>query len=240
MSDNALIAASVDSTNKPWSGFGPMDAIEGFSQAVESKQWADIALAGVGGALEGFSFGVDPIGSLLSGGISWLIEYVDPLNEVLHDLTGDADILYTHAGTWTNMAGEAWAMAADLYALMESSTEEWVGAAGDAFRELHTAYIAGIDCMGWVFDSMSKATAGAAQMLQVCYELVRDLIAELIGTLLVHAPVWLGLIAATAGAATPLCLADAIIIIVNIAGLVFSLVMALIGTFQGLDALLNS
>jgi uncharacterized protein YukE len=238
MGDNSLIAAPVE-TQTATTGIGVLDSIDGFKQSVESGTWIDVALAGAGGAFEAFSLGIDPVGTLLSYGVSWLLEHVEPLQQLLEDLTGDADVLHTHASTWENMATEAWAMGEELTSIMDGHQEEWIGDAADAFRSLHGEFKFGVDGLGSVFDSMRAATSAAAGIVQTAYELVRDLIAELISILLTHLPAWLGLIAATAGAATPLCVIDALIIIVNIAGLIFSIVTALVQTYMNLQVLLG-
>lgn len=238
MSDNALIA-SYDDHQDALTGIGLYDSVQGFTQAVESGNWIDVTLAGAGAGFEAFGAGIDPIGTLISSGLSWIIEHVDPLRELLEDLTGDPDILLMHAQTWGNMAADALALGEELQADLENYREEWDGDAANAFHGLHTELKLGVDSLSAVFGSMQSATAAAAGIVQTAYELVRDLIAELITMLITHAPVWLGLIAATAGVALPLCILDAIILIVQISGLVFSVVTAAVTTYQNFQILMG-
>jgi hypothetical protein len=235
--DNSLIASTVE-TQKPWTGFGPADAVQGVYEAVESRNWVAATLAGVGAGFEAASWVMDPLGSLVSSEISWLLEHIGPLNDFLLDLTGDPDVLLTHAQTWSNMATEAHAMAEEMWTLMEDSTAEWVGSAAESYRALHTAYINAVDATGWMFDAMRSATEGAATLIQVTYEVVRDLLAELVTFILFNAPIWIAMIVGTAGLATPVVAVQAIGRIVAIAGLVFSLGSALVTSFQSLQALL--
>jgi uncharacterized protein YukE len=207
---------------------------------VESGNWIDVTLAGAGGAFEAFSAGVDPIGTLASAGLSWILEHVDPLRQLLEDLTGDPDVLLMHAQTWSNMAADAAALGEELQLIMDDYREEWVGDAASSFRTLHTELKLGVESLGAVFGSMQAATAAAAGIVQTAYELVRDLIADLIVMLCMHAPVWLGLIAATAGVALPLCIFDAVILIVQISGMVFSIVTAAVTTYMNFQVLMGN
>lgn len=236
---NDLIA-SYDDHQDGLTGVGLYDACQGFGDAVASGSWIDVTLAGAGGFFEAVGAGVDPIGTLASSGLSWLIEHVDPLRELLEDLTGNPDVLLMHAETWANMAAEATDIGADMQALLEDYREEWTGAAADGFHTLHSELKLGIDSLGAVFGSMQAVTSAGAGIVQTAYELVRDLIADLVVTLCWRAPVWLGLIAATAGAATPVCIADAVIVILQISGLVFSVVTALVQTYMNVQILLGS
>ncbi|THV42261.1 WXG100 family type VII secretion target [Glycomyces buryatensis] len=237
MSDNSLIAAPVEST-KPWTGFGPADATQGIFDAVESRSWVATTLAGVGAGFEVASWALDPWGSLVSSGLSFLMEQCGPIRDLLQELTGDPDILLTHAGTWTNMALDTHSMAEEMWTLMEEATAEWEGEAAESYRTLHTAYINAIDATGWMFDAMASATNGAATIVQVAYELVRDLIAELLTWIFFKSPVWLAIIAASAGLGIPICAAEAGGRIFAITSLAFGVGSALVASFQGLQALL--
>jgi uncharacterized protein YukE len=236
---NDLIA-SYDDHQDALTGIGLYDSCQGVSQAIASGTWIDVTLAGAGAGFEAFSAGVDPIGTLASAGLSWLLEHVDPLRELLEDLTGNPDILLMHADTWANMAAEAAAIGEEMQVLAQSHQEEWTGEAAAAFRGLHAELKLGVDSLGAIFDSMRAATAAAAGIIQTTYELVRDLIADLIVMLCMHAPVWLGLIAATAGVALPLCLVDAIILIVQISGMIFSIVTAAVQTYMNFQVLMGA
>lgn len=235
---NNLIAA-YDDHQDALTGIGLYDSCQGFSQAVASGTWIDVTLAGAGAGFEAFSAGVDPIGTLASSGLSWIIEHVDPLRQLLEDLTGNPDILLMHSETWGNMAADAVALGEELQADLDNYREEWAGDAAGAFHVLHTELKLGVDSLGSVLGAMQAATAAAAGIVQTAYELVRDLIADLIVMLCMHAPVWLGLIAATAGVALPLCIFDAIILIVQISGMVFSIVTAAVTTYQNFQTLMG-
>jgi len=85
--------------------------------------------------------------------------------------------------------------------------------------------------------AMRAATEGAATLVTITRELVRDLIAELIATLLVRLPVWLGLIAT--GVGIPLVATQATGMVLNLVALLTGVIMALVQSFQALQALLD-
>ncbi|MDA1358661.1 hypothetical protein O1R50_03450 [Glycomyces luteolus] len=239
MSDNSLIATTpTNSTHQPWSGFGPADAGADIAAAIESKSWVAATLAGVGAGFEVASWGFDPFGSLVSSGLSFLMEQCGPIRDLLQELTGEPDILLAHAETWTNMAVESHAMAGEMWTLMEDATAEWQGQAAESYRMLHTAYINAIDATGFMFDAMASATNGAATIVQLAYELVRDLIAELLTWIFFKTPIWLAIIAASAGIGIPICAAEAGGRIFAITSLAFNVGSALVASFTSLQALL--
>lgn len=237
MGDNPLVADVKDSHHF-WKGAGLGEDIADVVAAIESEQWVDASLAGLTGVMSGVGAFLDPLGTLASTGVSWLIEAVEPLREFLDDLTGDADILTAHAATWTNMAVELAAIKEDLAAAMEADITGWKDDAADAYKAMMGNNLEGTDGLAGLCAAMSAATTGAGTLVTVTRELVRDLIAQLVGTLLVRLPVWLGLCAT--GVGIPVVAAQAAGMVMNVVSSLTSAVIALVTSLQSLQALLDS
>ncbi|MFD7652864.1 hypothetical protein ACFV4N_02650 [Actinosynnema sp. NPDC059797] len=47
---------------------------------------------------------MDPVGTLASYGVDWLIEHVQPLLDMLNDLAGTSPVIRAYAQTWQNIA----------------------------------------------------------------------------------------------------------------------------------------
>ena len=102
---NPLVAAPQDST-KAYSGVSLLESAADLKSAIESGDWASVAMGAVGTALDALSMAMDPFGAILAAGVGWLMEHVGPLKEALNGLTGNADEIAAQAETWKNVATE--------------------------------------------------------------------------------------------------------------------------------------
>src|SRR5438067_2110491 len=100
---NPLIAQREDSTTGV-SGIRIAETAEALQHGVESGSWSEIALGGLGAAAEGAALAIDPVGTLLSYGIGWLMEHVKPLSDALDWLAGDPDQISAYAKSWQNVS----------------------------------------------------------------------------------------------------------------------------------------
>ena len=102
-SPNPLVAQEVSATT--WNtGLGLVEDAAQISSGIQNNSWVDGTLGTVGGALDILGMVLDPIGSLVAWGVSWLMEHVKPLKEALDWLAGNPDAVAAHAQTWENVA----------------------------------------------------------------------------------------------------------------------------------------
>ncbi len=76
------------------SGRGCLGLVEDAAQisnGIQNNSWVDGTLGGVGGSLNMLAMAIDPLGSLVSWGVAWLMEHVKPLQEALDWLAGNPD-----------------------------------------------------------------------------------------------------------------------------------------------------
>lgn len=236
MGDNPLVA-DVQDSHHFWKGAGIGEDIADIVAAIESESWVDASLAGLSTAISAVGF-LDPIGEIAATGVSWLIELVEPLRELLDDLTGDADVLTAHAQTWTNMAEELMAVRDELTAFVEADITGWSDDAADAYKANMVHNADGTAGLAQLCAAMSAATTGAGTLVTVTRELVRDLIAQLVATLLLRLPIWLGLCAT--GVGIPAVAAQAAGMIAQVVGTVVGVIIALVTSLQALQQLLDS
>lgn len=201
---NPLIAPVEDST-RWYSGIGIAESAADVKSGIESGSWVDIGLGVAGVGLEALSIVVDPLGSLLSAGLSWLIEHVKPLSDALDWLAGNADLVASHAATWKNVA-EAVACVRDDYTRdVANDTAGWQGQAGDAYRAAAANTTEVLGGASTAADGFGSAVEMAGVVVAVVREVVRDLIADLVGRLVS----WAAEVAFTLGLATPVVVAQA-------------------------------
>ncbi|GGK95965.1 eCIS core domain-containing protein [Mangrovihabitans endophyticus] len=229
MTDNPLVA-DVHSSTTWYTGLGLIEDAEQISSGIQDNSWVDGTLGGVGGSLDILGMAIDPLGSLMAWGVSWLMEHVRPLQEALDWLAGNPDEVAAHAATWRNVAAATTASQQHYTELVRAQTGEWSGASGDAYRS-HAAQQA--DALGGiakVSEGISYAVEGAGLIVGLVRGIVRDLIAQFVGTLAARLPQWLAEEGLTLGLATPV-----------VVGQVAALVAKWVDRIQGfIRALLDS
>ncbi|HLU32673.1 MAG TPA: ADP-ribosyltransferase [Natronosporangium sp.] len=208
MSDpNPLIAERVDSTT--WSsGLWMLESIEDARSGIASGSWVDASLGVGGAALSGLGFVVDPVGSLVSMGVAWLIEHVKPLSDALDWLAGDPDQIAAYAQTWANVATRAIESGEELAASVAREVADWADRAAEAYRVHVEQRVAALGGIGEAAAGIGEAVRGSGELVAAVRMIVRDLIAECVAVLAARLPTWLAEIAGTLGFATPVVVAQ--------------------------------
>ncbi len=200
MTDNPLVAPVEDSTEW-YTGIGIAESISDLVQGIESGNWVDIGLGAVTTGLEALSIVMDPIGSVGSNLVSFIIEHVEPLQDALDKLAGNADVVAAQAQTWQNIAKAVREEGAAYGTEATADTESWVGKAGDAYRVRAATTATLIGAAAQAADGLGSAVRMAGMVVGVVRETVRDLIADLVGRLVVWAAEALTIVGAPAAAA---------------------------------------
>ncbi|BCY06310.1 WXG100 family type VII secretion target [Actinoplanes sp. L3-i22] len=229
MTTNPLVAQSTESTTR-YTGLGLVEDAADISNGIRNHSWVDPTLGGIGAGLDMLSLAVDPLGTLVSWGVAWLMEHVKPLKEALDWLAGNADEVAAHAATWSNVAAFTEQARQQYVDRLRTEVAGWFGAAGDAYREHADAHLNVMDALATAAQGISYAVEGAGLLVALVRGIVRDLIADFIGTLAVRLPQWLAEEGLTLGIASPV-----------VAGQVATLVSKWVNKIQHfVRALLNS
>ncbi|CAM3763436.1 RHS repeat-associated core domain-containing protein [Kibdelosporangium persicum] len=177
---NPLVAPVQDSTQW-YTGMSLLESGHELKSAIESGEWASVALGTVGTALDALSVALDPFGAILANGVGWLMEHVGPLKEALDGLTGNADEVKAQAQTWKNVATELGAIGQDLAKMTEADTASWTGASADAYRKRVDDTVALLNSAQQGCEGASSGVQTAGEVVAAVRALVRDIIAELVG-----------------------------------------------------------
>lgn len=238
---NDLIATSDDITAENpahrdgWTGLAFADDYKGISDAIESGSWIDGAIAGIGASLNLASVALDPFSTLLSMGIEWAMEQVQPLKEALDWLAGDPETVETHALTWDNLSAELFAIGEELKKKLEGDLQGWAGDTADAYREMLSVNIDVAGMLGGTAMGIASATRGAGTLVTMVREFVRGFIADCIAKVVV----WLAEVVFTLGVATPLVASQMAAAVVKWVGRIFGWLMGLVTSIEALRALLD-
>ncbi|MEV0153942.1 ADP-ribosyltransferase [Micromonospora sp. NPDC050686] len=199
---NPLVAQRQDSTQW-YSGVGVAESIADLRSGIESGSWVDLTIGGFGTSMEALAFCTDPLGSLVSWGVAWLIEHVQPLSDALDWLAGDPDQIAAYAQTWRNVARHVGGQATALGAAVTNELAEWTGTAADAYRRYAERHLHSLTEIGGAADLLGLIVEGAGLLVSLVRELVRDLIADFVSVLAVRLWEWLAEAGLTLGIATP-------------------------------------
>ncbi|WP_143086295.1 RHS repeat-associated core domain-containing protein [Amycolatopsis saalfeldensis] len=166
------------------SGVPLLEDATGLKSAIESKDWAGVAMGAVGTALDALTAVMDPFGAIFAAGVGWLIEHVGPLKEALNALTGDADQIAAQSETWANVAKELESVSAELADLVKKDLQSWTGEAADAYRQKAADTSALIASAQKGCEGAGSGVKTAGEVVAAVRTLVRDTIAELLGHLI--------------------------------------------------------
>ena len=209
---NPLVAERMDSTTAI-TGIGVVESAVGLYDGVESGSWVEGGLGAAGAGLETLGLVLDPVGTLVSYGVAWLMEHVQPLSDALDWLAGDPDTIASYAVTWRNVAAAVQQAGADFGAAVGEGTAGWQGQAAEGYRAHTARQIEQLTAAGTGAQTVGSVVEGAGVLVGVVREVVRDLVAECVSTLIARIPQWLAEIGLTVGIATPHVVASAVALI---------------------------
>ncbi|MEK8108252.1 hypothetical protein NKG94_31265 [Micromonospora sp. M12] len=198
---NPLIAARQDTTTA-YSGVGIVESLVDLRHGIESGSWIDTAIGGVGTSMEVLVTCVDPIGSIVSWGVAWLIEHVEPLSDALDWLAGDPDQITAYAQTWHNVSQHVNGQVTALSEAVRTEIAAWTGPASEAYRRYSDQHVRHLAGLADATDLIGTVVEGAGLLVALVRELVRDLIADFVSVLAVRLWQWLAEAGLTLGAAT--------------------------------------
>ncbi|MGV9211028.1 hypothetical protein ACTFTM_04100 [Micromonospora sp. RB23] len=235
---NPLIAARQDTTTS-YSGLGLVESLVDLRNGIESGSWVDLTIGGFGTSMEVLATCVDPIGSIVSWGVAWLIEHVKPLSDALDWLAGDPDQITAYAQTWHNVSRQVGDQATALSEAVRTEIATWTGPASEAYRRYSDQHLRHLAGLADATDLIGTVVEGAGLLVALVRELVRDLIADFVSVLAVRLWVWLAEAGLTLGAATPLVAAQVSSLVAKWAAKVSGLLTALARSVSRLRPILS-
>lgn len=243
---NDLVAKAKVDVDKDYAGAGPLDGIEDFAANIDhgtdagrNIDWTQLGIDGAGMALDAAGAIVDPLGTLASSAIGWVIENVGWVREPFDDLMGDPAAIEAVANTWGSISKHLDGVAEQYKASM-SQVSDWKGQSGAAYRG-HAANL---------YEHVKNASAGATaaeneiKLAGACVSAVRafmrDLLAELAGTLMVWGLGALASSVVTAGASVAAFVVRAVAKAIEIAGRMAQLLKKLFAALEKLGSVAKS
>ncbi|MGV9611254.1 DUF6531 domain-containing protein [Nocardia xishanensis] len=201
---NSLIAQPEDDTEW-YSGVGLFESVSDLSEAISSGSWVDAGLGMVGLAAEAASLAVDPLGTLASYGVGWLIDHVQPLQDALDYVAGDPAQIAAYAKTWENVSARIAETVAAQENAVSADVAEWTGAAATAYKARATETSDALNAAVQAASAASTAITMAGEVVSAVRDTVKDLVAQAVGRL----AAWAAEALFSFGVATPVIAAQA-------------------------------
>lgn len=230
-------------------GVGPFEDGTNLATAFQNGDWVQGVLAGGSIVVSVVDAVVNPIATLVSLGVGWMLEHIWPLNDWLDQLTGDHQMVASYAAIWGNVSGSVSESAAELNATL-AGISHMSGFAVDAYRAVLQTMASSLSGAANLAAGVGIAVELLSTLVKMVHDMVRDVISDLVGFITQS----LALAAATLGAATPaiaaqaamksakwtMMLTDFVTDLVTSAGTYVGLANQLHQTFDGIAGTLDS
>ncbi|MCO1581884.1 MULTISPECIES: hypothetical protein [unclassified Crossiella] len=141
-----------------------------------------------GAAMDVTTFVMDPIGWLVSNGLNILLELVQPLQDALHQVSGDGPAIGHASDNFVTMAQGFVALAEDFEKTGDTALKDWLDEAGDEARKALGEFSTGIRGVGSAAGSVAEVLQMWSMVMVVIEEVIKAIISELISWLIT---IWL-------------------------------------------------
>ncbi len=205
MTENTLVA-TAGSPGGFWSGMGDgskgeLDDVNAqtggagiFSDAASTLtdarngDWGNLAMDVGTDALDLLGAAMDPLGTLASAGVGWLIEHISFLKDGLDKLAGKPEAVTAKAVTWTNIS-KSLTETAESYEQQAKKVQQSFSdcASAEAYQRTAESYVNVLrGAASHAGDASTAMNVGAA-LVGTERGLIRDMISSFVGELIVKA-----------------------------------------------------
>ena len=179
---SALVAERQDARSG-FEGLGIIEDGHALVEAIQGGSWAGTALGVAFTGLDVASAVSDPIGTLISMGLGWALEWVWPFNELFNALAGDAAQVEANAQTWENVAVALGAAGAQLEEDTTTCLSDMAGDGVEAIRTSADGVAEHVRAASQWAQAMADGLRMASGIVQLVHDVVRQAISDLIGTI---------------------------------------------------------
>jgi hypothetical protein len=137
----------------------------------------------------------DPLNALISAGLNFLMDVIQPLRDCLQKVTGDAGALDDTKETFTDIGKDIDNLASELDQITRTGFQNWSGPAKDAAGQKVATFVQGVQGTAGNAGDVAQVLSLSAMLMEGAYNLVMGIISDLIEWLVVT---WLAALAAEA------------------------------------------
>ena len=183
MTPQAPVHTQSLSNSTPTEGLGVIDDIYRSAVAVSNGDFGGIITA-IQSARSGMiHLKADPVDYFSQMAVSFILDHVDPLKNLLNDFTGDSAEVFGMSASWQSIAEALASIADDIDSTSSSAMSNMTGQAVDAYLYRQQTVAEAMRAVGENASAFSGALTDAANIVDAIHDLVRDAIADVVASL---------------------------------------------------------
>ncbi|MEU4252321.1 hypothetical protein AB0F15_33460 [Amycolatopsis sp. NPDC026612] len=202
----------LDNVNAQTGGAGIFSDAASTLTDARNGDWGNLAMDVGTDALDLLGAAMDPLGTLASAGVGWLIEHISFLKDGLDKLAGKPEAVTAKAVTWTNIAKQL-TETAEQYEQQAKKVQQSFSDCGsaEAYQRTAESYVGVLRGAASHAEGASTAMNIGAALVGTERGLIRDLISSFVGELIVKALAALAASWCTFGGTIAAFIADTVI-----------------------------
>lgn len=131
---------------------------------------------------------LDPLGWLVDNGLEMVLHLVTPLQDALHQVTGDGPRLTTAGEDFTAIAQGFVDYSEEFVRVTQEALKDWHGDASDAAQTSLKNFAVGMQGVATSAGGVAEVLKSSAMLMQVIEDVIKAIISELVQTLIM---IWL-------------------------------------------------
>ncbi|GAB7036552.1 MULTISPECIES: hypothetical protein [Catenuloplanes] len=192
-------AAGVIDTD-PGSVIPLADPVKNAYSGVTQGDWTDLYSSAADLTGNAVSFAIDPLNWLISAGLTFLIDFIQPLEDLLSLVTGNAERMEPYAAQWKQLGEALVPLAAAARQAADDDLIEWQGKDADAAKTRLHEFANAVEATGGEAASISGLLTLFSKIMGAAQQIIIGIIATLIEWMIIEWGIAMAAAVPTAGA----------------------------------------
>lgn len=205
-------ASAIDNAPAQTSGAGIFNDVASTVKDFSDGDWGNAAMDVATDGLDLLGAAMDPLGTLASAGVGWLIEHISFLKDGLDKLAGNPEAVTAKAQTWQNISKSLNETAETYEQSATKAGDSYKGEGGaTAYQNTAKGYADSLRGAAGHAQNASTAMQVGAAIVGTERGLIRDMISEFVGGLIVKGLAALATSWCSFGASVAAFIADTVV-----------------------------
>ncbi|GAB7045678.1 hypothetical protein [Catenuloplanes indicus] len=176
------------------------NTVNGIPAGINEGDWSDLYSAGADLLGNAVSIYMDPLNWLISAGLTFLIDFVQPLEDLLSLVTGNAERIEPYAAKWEQLGAALVPLAAAARQAADDDLIEWQGKDADAAKARLHQFAEAVEATGGEASSINGILTLFSKIMGAAQQLIIGIIATLIEWMIIEWGLAMAAAVPTAGA----------------------------------------
>jgi uncharacterized protein YukE len=131
------------------------------------------------------SGGGDPLNALISKGLGFVLDYIEPVKEALELVTGSPAALNAAAGTYSQLSADIDQLGQQLHDELTTGFANWKGDASDTAHQEMATFLDGIHGTATLAGYLVRLLKASAAMMQAAKDIIIGILADFVEQMLI-------------------------------------------------------